>query len=381
MFISKRVKDVAHSIPFFISEQAAKLRAEGRDISLFGAGETGFETPEYVKTAAKVAIDAGHTKYTAIAGILPLREAICKKLREDNGLEYTPDQIVVSNGAKQSLWNILYSVVNEGDEVIVIKPYWLTYAELVRLAGGVVVEVSDTKEIKAAITEKTRVIMLCTPNNPDGKVIHERELRALAKDLVGSGIWLISDEMYEKLIYGKTKHFSIARVYDKTITVGGVSKSIAMTGWRVGWTACCAEFAATMTRFQSHTTCSICTISQYAALEALSNKTEHDKFVSMVRQSFQERRDYVVKRLHGIAGVKFQEPEGAFYALVDVSKFGEAFEITQQLLQEADVAAVPCETFGAPGHIRLSYAQPMEALEKGLDRIEGFFARKIKEVK
>ena len=372
---SKRVKDVPHSIPFFISEQAAKLKSQGRDISLFGAGETGFETPQYVIEAAKKAMDAGHTKYTAIAGILPLREAICKKLKEDNGLEYTPDQIVVSNGAKQSLWNILYTLLDEGDEVIILAPYWLTYAELVRLAGGVPVEVRCTTEIKKAITKRTKAAMICTPNNPDGKVIPEKELRALAKDLKDTGLWLISDEMYEKLIYDDAVHFSVAKVYDKTIVVNGLSKSNAMTGWRVGWTASCPELASAMTRFQSHTTCNVNSIAQWAATEAYSNKVEQDKFVSMIRQSFDERRKYLIERLSTIPNISFVRPQGAFYAMVDVSKFGEAFEVSKQLL-EHDVAAVPCESFGAPGHIRLSYTLSMEDLKKGLDRIEKFFASK-----
>jgi aspartate aminotransferase len=374
---SKRVKDVPHSIPFFISEKAAELKKQGRDISLFGAGETGFETPRYVIEAAIKAMDAGHTKYTAIAGILPLREALCEKFKRENNLSYTPDQIVVSNGAKQSLWNIIYSLVDEGDEVILVAPYWLTYRELVKLAGGIPIEVRDVRDIKGAITARTKLIMICTPNNPDGKVLREEELRGLAKDLEGSGVYLMSDEMYEKLIYGDIKHFSIAQVYDKTITVGGVSKSNAMTGWRIGWTACDAKLADAMTRFQSNTTCSANAIAQWAALEAISNVEEQKKFVDDIRAQFDERRKYMIERFSKIPNVKFDEPMGAFYILIDVSYFGEAVDIANQLLEEADVAVVPCETFGARGCVRLSYTQPIEKLKIGLDRIEKFFRQKM----
>lgn len=373
---SKRVNELSHSIPFFISEQAAKLKAQGRDISLFGAGETGFETPQFIKDAAKRAIDEGHTKYTAVAGILPLRRAICEMLKDETGVTYTPEQIVVSSGAKQSLWNIIYSLVNEGDEVIIIRPYWLTYAELVKLAGGIPVEVNDVSEIPAAITKKTKLVMICSPNNPDGRVLTEGELRTLARGIAKSGVYLMSDDMYAKLIFDGSKHFSIAGIYEKTIIVGGVSKSLAMTGWRIGWTACDAELTNAMTRFQSHTTSAPSSISQYAALEAIENKIEREKFITEINQSFGERRKYILERLKKIPNITFTEPQGAFYVLIDVRKFGTAFEIAEELLKKADVAVVPCETFGAPGHLRLSYTLGMEELQKGLDRLEKFFTQK-----
>ena len=373
---SKRVSRVTHSVPFQLSEQAAELKKQGRDISLFGAGETGFETPDYIKYAAKRAIDAGHTKYTAVAGILPLRQAICEMLKDETGVKYTPEQIVVSGGAKQSIWNIMYSLVDEGDEVIAVAPYWLTYTELIKLAGGVVVEVDDISKIPAAITKRTKLIMLCSPNNPDGKILTETELTKLASDIKDSGVYVMFDDMYARLIYDGTTQFSIAKVYDKTITVGGLSKSLAMTGWRIGWSACDVELAGAMTRFQSHTTHAPCSIAQWAAAEAIANKAEREKFISHIRELFSERRKYMIERLGKIKGISFAEPQGAFYVMVNVTKFGEAATVAEELLHKFDVVVVPCETFGAPGHIRLSYTQSIEMLKKGLDRIEKYFATK-----
>ena len=400
--ISKRARGIEPSLTLEITAKAAKLRAEGRDIVGLGAGEPDMATPGFIIEAAERAMRGGKMKYTATAGILELRKAICEKLRRENGLFYEPEQIVVSNGAKQSLFNVVMCAIDPGDEVIVVCPYWITYTEIIKLAGGKAVFVGELVGKKAeivgekggfvgektgflgsieailgSISNKTRAVILNSPSNPGGVVYSREELEELARGLCkinkergGEPIVVISDEIYEKLTYGGG-HFSIARVYPNTVVVNGFSKSHAMTGWRVGWTACSRELADAMVALQSHTTSSINAGAQYGALVALTDP-RGEVFIREMQKTFRKRRDFVLGRLEKMRGITFTRPDGAFYVLVDVSRFGAAAKVAMDLL-ERGVAVIPCEQFGAPRCVRISYAAAMDELKKGMDRMEKYF--------
>jgi len=369
MDISTRAQNISASITLAISAKAKRMQEDGINVINFTVGEPDFNTPDYIIDAAKRAIDAGHTKYTASAGILALRKAICEKLKRDNGLVYSPNQIVVANGAKQALAGAILALVNPGDEVIIPAPFWITYPELVKLAGGVPVFVQGGEDFKitaqqlaGAITSKTKAVILNSPNNPSGAVYTEAELRAFAGVL--GDVWVISDEVYENLIY-RGKHFSIAKVHPKTVVINGFSKTYAMTGWRIGYSASSVEVADAIENFQSHMTSNVNSITQYAALAALQG-AEGEKFLEDMLAEFDRRRKYMVERISKMRGVSCNSPDGAFYVMV---KMGVSAE---ELLDNARIATVPGEAFGAAGYIRFCYTVSMENIIEGMDRLEAY---------
>lgn len=392
MELSRRAKDISASITLAITAKAKKLKAEGVDIVSFGAGEPDFNTPENVVQAAENAIKDGLTRYTAASGISELKLAVCDKFKRDNNLDYKEEQIVVSNGAKHSLYNALFAICNEGDEVIVPLPYWVSYPELVKLVGAKPVFVETPEEndfkydiikLKEAISSKTKAIILNSPNNPTGAVYNENELKEIAQLAIDNDMFIISDEIYEKLIYDNTKHISIATISedikDRTIIVNGVSKAYAMTGWRIGYTASNKEVAKIMSNFQSHATSNPNSIAQYASVEAIAGPQEE---VNKMVEEFAKRRDYMVERVNSISGLSCKKPKGAFYVMINISsligKNIKGHEITSSLnlcdalLDIAKVAAIPGSGFGSDNYIRLSYATSMENIKEGLDRIEKF---------
>ena len=388
-----RAKNVSPSLTLAITAKANQMKAEGVDLISFAAGEPDFNTPEFICKAAINAINKGYTKYTAASGLPALKQAVCAKLKRDNNLDYTPDQIVVSTGAKQCLFNAVQAVVQDGDEVIIIAPYWLTYPELVRLAGGITVYVksgADTgykmtaEQLKNAITDKTKLLILNSPNNPTGAVYNKEELAEIAKVCEEKGIYVISDEIYEKLVYGGKKHVSIAALSpymkEHTVVVNGMSKSYSMTGWRIGYIAAPSDIAKAVSSMQSHTTSNACSIAQYASVAALESE-ESDAFIEKMQKTFDERRKYMVKTLGEINGVVLPEPKGAFYVFADVSAFyGKSFgdeKITGSLsfadaALKKGVAVVPGIAFGDDRCIRLSYAISIEDIKEGLNRLKDF---------
>ncbi len=394
MELSKRALGLKASSTLAISAKAKQMVSEGHDLCSFTVGEPDFDTPQPVKDAAILAIEQGFTKYTDASGIMPLRQAICKKLKEENGLEYTPAQILVSNGAKHCLNNIFAAILNEGDEVIIPVPYWLSYSAIVELFGGVCVFVPTkpenaykmtAEEFEAAITPKTKAVLINTPNNPTGSVYSAEELKALADVAVKHETIVISDEIYEHLIYDEgVSHVSIAsfgkEIFDLTIVINGFSKSHSMTGWRVGYSAAPPAIAKVMSNIQSHCTSNINSMTQKAALAALS---EHESIEAM-RQEFAKRRDYIYDRLLEIPLLTAPKPAGAFYLFVDCTKtygmtiggklINTAADLADVMLDRAGVVVVPCADFGAPDHIRLSYPMSMAEIEKGMDRIKALLA-------
>lgn len=395
MNLSEKALGIKPSSTLSITEKAGVLRKEGKDVISFSVGEPDFDTPEHIKKAAVVAINEGFTKYTPAAGIVELRQAVAKKLKEDNGLDYDYTQIVISNGAKHSLVNALMAVLNPGDEVIIPAPFWLSYAEMVRLAGGTPVVVYTKQEENFALTRgvlesgyssKTKAVIITTPSNPTGMVMTEEQLRGIADFAVEKDIIVIADEIYEKLIYSKDKkHISIAsfgqEIYDRTITVNGVSKSYAMTGWRIGYTASPLKIAKLMAGMQSHMTSNPNSIAQKAALAAIAGPQD---CVEQMRVQFEKRRDYIYERVAKMPYVKTIKPEGAFYLFINFSgTYGKTYkgetlssaaQIGAMLLDEKLLAVVPCADFGMPDHVRFSYATSIENITKGMDRLEGFLA-------
>ena len=394
--VSKMVTAIAPSLTLAISAKANELKAAGERVINFGVGEPDFNTPEHIIQAAKDALDAGYTKYVAAAGLPALKKAICKKLKNDNNLEYEPSQVVVSNGGKHALFNALYAIVEEGDEVIIPMPYWLSYPELVKICGGVPVYVHTTREsaykmspeqLEAAITPKTKALIFNSPSNPTGAVYSEEEIKKIAHVCEKHGIMVVSDEIYEKLIYGGQKHYSIAQVSPEmkelTIVINGVSKSYAMTGWRLGYLAAPAVVAKAVASFQSHTTSNVNTMTQYAAIAALEGDT---KPLNDMLAAFAERRLKMLEMLEGFRkyGIDFVKPDGAFYVMLVCDHFyGKSYkgreikgsmDIADLLLTEERVAVTPSICFGDDTSIRLSYALSLEDMVEGLDRIADFFA-------
>ncbi|MBU5479213.1 pyridoxal phosphate-dependent aminotransferase [Eubacterium sp. MSJ-13] len=390
--LSKKAAAVKPSSTLAITAKAKELKAQGKDVVGFGAGEPDFNTPENICEAAIKAIKDGFTKYTPASGTNELKEAISKKFKEFNGLDYAPDQIVISNGGKHSLTNIFTALLNPGDEVIIPAPFWLSYPEIVKLAGGVPVIVTTTKEqnfkltaedLAAAVTDKTKALVLNTPNNPTGMLYTEEELRAIAKVAVEKDFYVVADEMYEMLVYGEQKHISIASlgkdIYDRTITCSGLAKSYAMTGWRIGYTGSSKEIAKMMGSVQSHQTSNPNSIAQKAAVEALTGPQDS---VEKMHAEFDKRRKYMYKRICDMPLLDTLEPMGAFYVFVDGSAvLGKSYKGTKIesvpqmadiLINEYNTAIVPCADFGFPDCFRLSYAISIEQIEKGLDRIESF---------
>lgn len=396
MKLSEKALGIKPSSTLSITEKAGVLRGEGKDVISFSVGEPDFDTPDHIKKAAIDAINEGFTKYTPAAGTVELRKAVAKKLKEDNGLDYDYTQIVISNGAKHSLVNALMAIVNPGDEVIIPAPFWLSYAEMVRIAGGTPVIAYTKAEnnfelsreiLESAYTEKTKAVIVTTPSNPTGMVLTEKCLREIADFAVEKDIIVIADEIYEKLIYSKDKkHISIAsfgkEIYERTITVNGVSKSYAMTGWRIGYTASSKQIAKLMASMQSHMTSNPNSIAQRAALAAIEGPQD---CVEDMREKFEERRDYIYDRVAKMPYLKTLKPEGAFYLFVDFSgtygkKYNDtvlesAAQIGALLLDEELIAVVPCADFGMPDYIRFSYATSNENIKKGMDRLEDFISK------
>lgn len=386
---SNRSKNVSPSLTIALTAKANELKSLGVDVISFGVGEPDFNTPENINNSAKEALDKGFTKYTASAGMPQLRQAICNKFLKDNNLVYTPNQIVVSNGAKQSLFNALQLLVDDGDEVIIPSPYWLSYPELVKLCGGKCVYVDTTstnfkltpESLSKAITSKTKVLILNTPNNPTGCIYTLEELTALAKVIVRTNVWVISDEIYEKLVYDGAKHYSIAslnsEIYDQTITINGMSKAYAMTGWRVGYLGAPNEKVAKMLDgMQGHETSCTNSIAQYASITALNCD---DAFTQKMAKIFDERRHCIFEELKKIDCFDVVFPLGAFYVFVDVRKvYGKKYKdtvidsantLSKIILNEKNVVIIPCEGFGAEGFVRLSYATSIERIIDGVERI------------
>jgi len=383
MDISTRVKELTPSLTLAIDSKAKAMKAEGIDICGFGAGEPDFDTPEHIKAAAITALEQGMTKYTPSSGIPELRQAISEKLLSDNKLEYKPSQIIVSNGAKQSCYNAIMACVDEGDEVIIPAPYWLSYPEMVRLAGGVPVVVPTreenawkitAEEFENAMTPKTKMIIINSPGNPTGSVYTREELRAISEVAAEEEIYILSDEIYEKLTYDGAEHVSIASLtpeaYDLTITVNGFSKAYAMTGWRLGYLAAPEQIAQVIDSMQSHSTSNPCSFAQKGALAAL---TDSQQCIADMRAEYDLRREYMMNRISSLNRITAIRPQGAFYILANISKLGLKSEnFADRLLSKANVAIVPGIAFGDDRTVRLSYATSMDVIKKGLDRLEEF---------
>ena len=396
MKISKRAQSVPASATIAVTSRAQELKAQGVDVVGFGAGAPDFDTPKYIKDAAIEALKAGKTKYTSAAGIVELRTAIADKLREENGLEYSPEQIIVNIGGKHSIYEAMQAVLDLGDEVILPTPYWVTYPETIKLADAEVKIVQTEKstdykmtptQLRNAITKNTAMLVLNSPNNPGGFTYTPDELKALAEVLEGTDVCVISDEMYEKLVFGKTEFVSFASLsedaYNRTLTMNGFSKAFSMTGWRLGYTAGPLDVIKAMGRLQSHMTSNCVTFCQYAAIAALGAPAH--EAIEKMRQEFERRGKYMAQRLNGIEGVECSEPTGAFYCFPDVSshygrningaKITGSMDFAQALLEQANVAVVPGLPFGCDNNVRLSFACSLEQITKGLDRLEEWLSQ------
>ncbi|MRJ03108.1 MAG: pyridoxal phosphate-dependent aminotransferase [Epsilonproteobacteria bacterium] len=386
---SKRIEQLSESMTIAITSLAKELKASGRDILSFSAGEPDFDTPKAIKEAAIRAIEEGFTKYTPVEGIRELREAISQKLKRDNGLDYDPDQIIVSNGAKQSLFNLFQALIDQGDEVIIPAPYWVTYPELVKYSGGVpvIVETDELtgfkitpQQLEEAITPRTKMVVLTTPSNPTGALYSREELEAIGKVLEGSQIFLCSDEIYEKLVY-EGEFVSSASIsedmYNRTITINGLSKSAAMTGWRFGYLATAnRELVKAMKKLQSQSTSNINSITQKAAIAGLDGSIDGE--IEMMRREFKERRDEAVELLEAIDGLSVLKPAGAFYLFVNHSRVErESIPFAKELLEREGVAVVPGIGFGSEGYFRFSFATDRESIREGIRRIGRFVRSKM----
>lgn len=388
MTYSSRITNLQESATIAISTLATTLKAQGRDILSFSAGEPDFDTPEPIKLAAKAALDQGFTKYTQVAGIPELKQAIANKLERENGLHYESKQILVSNGAKQSLFNVFQALIDKGDEVIIPAPYWVTYPELVTYSGGsnVFIETNEqngfkitAKSLRQAITSKTKALVLTTPSNPTGMVYTKQELESIAQVLQGSSIVVIADEMYEKLLYDG-EFVSVGSIsqnmFERTITINGLSKSVAMTGWRMGYCACAdSTLIKLMTNLQSQCTSNINSITQKASIIALEGGV--DTQIESMRQAFLARRDLAVAGINQIKGLRTLSPQGAFYLFISIGNAcgGDSMEFCKQLLEQEGVALVPGSAFGMDSFVRLSFACSTEQLNQGIARIAHFMQK------
>ncbi len=383
-WISDRARNCAPSPTLGMNSRANALKAQGVDVVGFGAGEPDFDTPEHIKQAAIDALQRGFTKYTPSSGIEDLRRAICEKLQRENELRYDPKQIIVSIGAKHTIYNIFQAVLDPGDEVLIPVPYWVSYPEQVKLADGVPVfvdapEANGFRVTAAALAEKitprTKILVVNSPSNPSGAVIEPDELRRIAELAVERNLLVLSDEIYEHLTYGR-KHVSIAsfgpEIQQRTLLVNGFSKAYSMTGWRLGWLAGNAELVAAMGRIQDQSTSNPTSFAQCGAVAALRGPQE---CVATMRSAFQDRRDYIVRRLNAIPGISCVLPEGAFYVLPNIGgllseRLPDSDALAEHLLAGVKIAVVPGSGFGVPHNMRLSYATSMAQIEKGLDRLE-----------
>lgn len=383
MELSDRIANITPSLTLAIDSKAKALRAEGVDVCNFAGGEPDFDTPDHIKLAAIRAVENNFTRYTAVAGIPELREAIARKFITENQLDYSPAEIIVSNGAKQSCFNAIMACVGPGDEVIIPAPYWISYPDMVRLAGAEPIIVPTTaannwkmtaQDFENAMSPRTKMIVINSPGNPTGAVYTKEELRAIAEVAADEEIFILSDEIYEGLIYDDLKHVSIASVTpearDLTITVNGFSKSYAMTGWRLGYLGAPKKITQAIEALQSHSSSHACSIAQYGALAALEMSQQ---CVADMREEFNIRREYTFNRLTKMPQITTVKPSGAFYMLVDISKLGmSSMNFADRLLSKSNVAVVPGIAFGNDKTIRLSYATGMDMIKEGLDRLENF---------
>jgi len=383
MKLASRVNQVTPSLTLAIDSLAKEMKKNGEDVCSFSAGEPDFDTPTHIRAAAKKALDEGKTRYGPAAGEAGLRKAIAEKLLRDNQLAYNADNVIVTNGGKQSLYNLIMALIEAGDEVIIPAPYWLSYPEMVTLAGGTSVIVNTSLEnhykitpeqLEAAITPKTKLFVLNSPSNPTGIVYTPEEIAALAKIVVEKDILVVSDEIYEKILYDGAIHRSIAsfgpEIFQRSIISNGFAKAFSMTGWRVGYIAGPVEIVKAMTKIQSHSTSNVCTFAQYGAIAAL--ESPQDCIEEMVK-AFSERRQYILERVRSLPGLNCPTPNGAFYVFIDISQTGlKSRDFCQKLLETQKVAAIPGIAFGADDCIRLSYATDLKTIEKGFDRIDQF---------
>ncbi|TAF08900.1 MAG: pyridoxal phosphate-dependent aminotransferase [Nostocales cyanobacterium] len=388
MKLAARVSQVTPSITLAIAAKAKAMKAEGIDVCSFSAGEPDFDTPAHIKAAAAKALDEGKTKYGPAAGEPKLREAIAHKLKTDNGLDYKAENVLVTNGGKHSLYNLIVALIDPGDEVIIPAPYWLSYPEMVTLVGGksVIVETDAStgykitpEQLKKAITPKTKLFVLNSPSNPTGMVYTPEEIKALAKVIVDADILVVSDEIYEKILYDGAEHISIgslgADIFSRTLISNGFAKGYSMTGWRLGYLAGPVEIIKAASTIQGHSTSNVCTFAQYGAIAALSSSQD---CVEEMRQAFAKRRQVMFDRLNAIPGLSCPKPDGAFYLFPDISKTGlKSLEFCNALLEAHQVAVIPGVAFGADKNIRLSYATDMATIEKGMDRLEKFVRSRI----
>jgi len=383
MKLAARVGQVPPSLTLAISAKAKAMKAQGIDVCSFSAGEPDFDTPAHIKAAAKLALDDGKTKYGPAAGEPKLREAIARKLREENGLCYSAENVIVTNGGKHSLFDLMLALIEAGDEVIIPAPYWLSYPEMVKLAGGTPVIVPTDastnykitpEQLRSSITPQTKLFILNSPSNPTGMVYTPGEVKALAEVVVEQDILVVSDEIYEKILYDGAEHLSIgavgAEIFERTIISSGFAKAFSMTGWRLGYLAGSVELIKAMTTIQGHSTSNVCTFAQYGAIAALEGSQD---CVEEMRLAFAQRREVMFERLNAIPGLNCPKPDGAFYMFPNISKTGlKSLEFCDALLESQQVAVIPGIAFGADDCIRLSYATDMTSIEKGMDRLEKF---------
>ena len=385
MKIASRMENLSPSVTMAITALARELKAQGKDILSFSAGEPDFDTPEVIKEAAIQAIKDGHTKYTAVEGTIETKQAIINKLKKDHGIEYQLDEVIVSNGAKHSLFNLFQCLIEEGDEVIIQAPYWVTYPEQVKYSGGVPVfiETDDVdnfkitaEQLKAVITPKTKILLLNTPSNPSGAVYTREELTSLAEVLKGTDILVLSDEMYEKIMYDGKEFCAVASINDdmfqRTITINGISKAVAMTGWRYGYVATPhKDLVKAMTKLQGQVTSNVNAVTLHAAVTALDGSADAD--IEKMRKKFEKRRDIAVKQFNEIEGLTCLKPDGAFYLFVNIKGFNpDSMKFAADLLEQEGVAVVPGLAFGTEGYFRFSYATDLATIEEGIRRIKNF---------
>lgn len=383
MKLAGRVSQVKPSLTLAIAAKAKAMKADGIDVCSFSAGEPDFDSPAHVKAAAEKALDEGKTKYGPAAGEPKLREAIARKLKTDNGLDYKAENVIVTNGGKHSLFNLMLALIEPGDEVIIPAPYWLSYPEMVTLAGGVSVIVPTDavtgykvtpEQLRKSITPKTKLFILNSPSNPTGMVYTPHEIKAIAEVVVEADILVVSDEIYEKILYDGAEHISIGAVgeeiFARTVISNGFAKAYSMTGWRIGYLAGPIDLIKATITIQSHSTSNVCTFAQYGAVAALDGSQD---CVDQMRQAFAQRRQVMLERLNAIPGLSSPKPDGAFYLFPDISKTGlKSLEFCNALLEKEQVAVIPGIAFGADDNIRLSYATDMATIEKGMDRLERF---------
>ncbi len=388
MKLAKRVGNVTPSMTLAIAAKAKAMKAEGIDVCSFSAGEPDFDTPAHIKAAATKALDAGKTKYGPVAGEPNLRSSIANKLKTDNGLDYKAENVIVTNGGKHSLYNLMMALLDPGDEVIVPAPYWLSYPEMVRLAGGVPVIVSATGEngykitpeqLRAAVGPKTKLLVFNSPSNPTGMVYSPAEVKAIAEVVVEKDILVVSDEIYEKILYDGTEHISIgslgSEIFERSIISSGFAKAYSMTGWRLGYLAGSLDLIKAVSSIQSHSTSNVCSFAQYGAIAALEGSQD---CVAQMLEAFTQRRQVMFDRLTAIPGLTCPKPTGAFYMFPNISATGmKSLDFCQALLESEKVATIPGVAFGADDCIRLSYATDLETLEKGMDRLEKFISNLV----